>query len=159
MIPWTVVYQAFLSMGFFRKEYWSGLPFPSPGNLPDPGIKRRSPALQADTLPSEPPGKPSGPQRSMTIVIKSTEAWPRGATPCPRPGVVAKRSNPTSKEWQLHRCRRAERSCSTFKIRRCGREEIPLIQGKEQRLCFAGAAMKRHPRSKVRETQVRWKVL
>ena len=45
-------------MGFSRQEYWSGLPFPSPVDLPDPGIKPRSPALQADTLPSEPPGKP-----------------------------------------------------------------------------------------------------
>ena len=59
-IPWTVVYQVSLSMGFSRQEYWSGLPFPSPGDLPDPGIKPRSPALQADTLPSEPPGKPYG---------------------------------------------------------------------------------------------------
>ena len=57
-IPWTVVYQASLSMGFSRQEYWSGLPFPSPRDLPDPGIKPRSLALQADTLPSEPPGKP-----------------------------------------------------------------------------------------------------
>ena len=55
-IPWTVVYQASLSMGFSRQEYWSGLPFPSPGDLPDPGIKPRSPALQAGALPSEPPG-------------------------------------------------------------------------------------------------------
>ena len=45
-------------MGFSRREYWSGLPFPSPGDLPDPGIESRSPALQADALPSEPPGKP-----------------------------------------------------------------------------------------------------
>ena len=56
--PWIVAYQASLSMGFSRQEYWSGLPFPSPGDLPDPGIKPRSPALQADSLPSEPPGKP-----------------------------------------------------------------------------------------------------
>ena len=55
-IPWTVVYQASLSMGFSRQEYWSGLPFPSPGDLPDPGIKPRSPALQAGALPSEPLG-------------------------------------------------------------------------------------------------------
>ena len=53
-------YQAPLSMGFPRQEYWSGLPFPSPGNLPDPGIEPRSPALQADTLTSQPPGKPLG---------------------------------------------------------------------------------------------------
>ena len=45
-------------MGFSRQEYWSGLPFPSPGDLPNPGIEPRSPALQADALPSEPPGKP-----------------------------------------------------------------------------------------------------
>jgi len=45
-------------MGFSRQEYWSGLPFPSPGDLPDPRIKPRFPALQADALPSEPPGKP-----------------------------------------------------------------------------------------------------
>ena len=57
-IPWTVTYQAPPSMEFSRQEYWSGLPFPSPGDLPNPGIEPRSPALQADTLPSEPPGKP-----------------------------------------------------------------------------------------------------
>ena len=44
-------------MEFSRQEYWSGLPFPSPGDLPDPGIEPKSPALQADALPSEPPGK------------------------------------------------------------------------------------------------------
>ena len=56
MIPWTVACQASLSMGFSRQEYWSGLPFLSPRDLLDPGIEPRSPALQADTLPSEPPG-------------------------------------------------------------------------------------------------------
>ena len=56
--PWTVAYQASLSMGFSRQEYWSGLPFPSPGDLPNPGIKPESPALEADALTSEPPGKP-----------------------------------------------------------------------------------------------------
>ena len=55
--PWTVAYQAPLSMRFSRQEYWSGLPFPSPGDLPDPGIEPRSPALQGDALTSEPPGK------------------------------------------------------------------------------------------------------
>ena len=53
-LPWTVAYQASPSMGFSRQEYQSGLPFPSPGDLPNPGIESRSPALQADTLPSEP---------------------------------------------------------------------------------------------------------
>ena len=56
--PWTVACQAPPSMGFSRQEYWSGLPFPSPGDLPDPGTEPRSPALQADALLSEPPGKP-----------------------------------------------------------------------------------------------------
>ena len=50
--------QAPLSVGFSRQEYQSGFPFPSPGDLPNPGIEPRSPALQADSLPSEPPGKP-----------------------------------------------------------------------------------------------------
>ena len=59
------------------------------------------------------------------------------------------------KERRLHRCRRAERSYSTFKVRRGGHEEITLIQDKEQRLHFAGAAVKRYSKSKVRETQVR----
>ena len=57
--PWTVAYQALPSMGFCRQECWSGLPFPSLGDLPDPGIEPGSPALQADALPSEPPGKPN----------------------------------------------------------------------------------------------------
>ena len=57
--PWTVAYQAPLSMEFSRQEYWSGLLFPSPGDLPDPAIKPGFPALQADALPSEPPGKPN----------------------------------------------------------------------------------------------------
>ena len=54
---WTVACQAPLSMAFSRQEYWSGLPCPPPGDLPKPGIKPRSPSLQADSLPSEPPGK------------------------------------------------------------------------------------------------------
>ena len=61
-----------------------------------------------------------------------------------------------SKEQWLCGCRRAERSYSTFKVRRGGGEEIPLVQGKEQRLCFAGEAVKRYPMSKASETQVRW---
>ena len=59
--PWTVAYQALPSMGFSRQEYWSGLPFLSPGDLPNPGIEPGSPALQTDALPSEPPEKGSNP--------------------------------------------------------------------------------------------------
>ena len=55
--PWTAAYQAPPSMGFSRQEYWSGLPFPSPGDLPNPGTEPGSPALEADALTSEPPGK------------------------------------------------------------------------------------------------------
>ena len=69
---------------------------------------------------------------------ETAQEQPRGGTPRPRPGVVAVKSNPTSK------------------VRRGGGEEIPLIQGKEQQLRFAGAVLKRYPTSKVRETQVRW---
>ena len=59
MTPWTVALQAPLSMEFSKEEYWSGLPFPSSGDLPDPGIEPWSPALPADSLPSESPGKPN----------------------------------------------------------------------------------------------------
>ena len=55
--PLIVTHQAPLSMGFSRQEYWSELPFSSPGDLPDPGLELRSPALHVDTLLSEPPGK------------------------------------------------------------------------------------------------------
>ena len=63
-VKWSEVTQSCLthqapqSMEFSRQEYWSGLPFPSPGDLPNPGIKPESPTLQVDALPSEPPGKP-----------------------------------------------------------------------------------------------------
>ena len=55
--PWTAAYQALLSMRFSRQGYWSGLPFPSPGDLPNPGIEPRSPALQANSLLTELQGK------------------------------------------------------------------------------------------------------
>ena len=56
--PWTAAHQAPLSMGLSRQEYWSGVPLPPPGDLPDPGTEYRSPSLQADSLLSEPPGRP-----------------------------------------------------------------------------------------------------
>ena len=59
VIQWTVAYRAPLSMAFSRQEYWSGVPFPSPGDPPNPGIEPRSPALRADALLSDPPRKPS----------------------------------------------------------------------------------------------------
>ena len=66
--PWTVAHQAPQSTGFSRQEYWSGLPFPSPGDLPNPGIEPGSSALQADALLSEPPGKPIKPHSGHLIL-------------------------------------------------------------------------------------------
>ena len=73
-LPWTVAYQAPPSMGFSRQEYWSGLPFPSPVDLPDPGIKPWSPAFQADTLTSEPPGK--------SLNAKKQTGYPQSSESC-----------------------------------------------------------------------------
>ena len=74
--PWTVARQAPLSMGFSRQEYWSGLPFPSPGDLLDPGIEPRSPSLQADSLPPEPAGKPKiHESESRSVVSKSLQPY------------------------------------------------------------------------------------
>ena len=70
-IPRTIALLAPLSMEFSRQEYWSGLPFPSLGDLPDPGIKPRSPGLQADSLLLEPPGKPIYHQRAYQIISHS----------------------------------------------------------------------------------------
>ena len=69
--PWTVDYQARPAMGFSRQEYWSGLPFPSPGDLHDPGIEPGSPIFQADALTSEPPGKAQECSNYRTIELIS----------------------------------------------------------------------------------------
>ena len=68
---WTVAHQAPPSMGFSRQESWSGFPFPSPGDLPNPGIEPRSSALQADPLTSEPPGKPKLGNYSRRVSINN----------------------------------------------------------------------------------------
>ena len=68
--PRTVAYQDPQSMGFFRQEYWSRLLFPSPGDPPDPGTEPGSPTMQADALPSEPPGEPS----SVVVVVSVTQS-------------------------------------------------------------------------------------
>ena len=79
--PWTVAYQAPPSMGFPKQEYWSGLPFSSPGDLPSQGIEPGSPALQAHALPSEPPGKsilmphPGIKLRSLAVKAQSPNHW------------------------------------------------------------------------------------
>ena len=97
-----------------------------------------------------------GQQPKGATQVRGQGRWPGGATLCPRPGVAAGRSNPTSKEQWLHKRRRAWRSYPMLKVRKGGGEEIPLIQGKEQCLRFAGAAVKKYPMPKIRETQVRW---
>ena len=74
--PWTVAYQAPPSMEFSRQEYWSGLPFPSPGDLPDPGIEPRSPTFQADALTSEPPGKPKIAGRNINNLRYADDTTP-----------------------------------------------------------------------------------
>ena len=63
-------------MGFPRQEYWSGLPFPSSGDLPDPGIKPGSPTLEADALTSEPPGKMEVSLSKRQQLVMDREAWP-----------------------------------------------------------------------------------
>ena len=68
--PWTIASQAPQSMAFSRQECWSELPFPSPGDLPNPGIEPGSPALQPDALPSEPPGKPKTDYNYNAVLIK-----------------------------------------------------------------------------------------
>ena len=69
--PWTIAYQVLPSMGFSRQEYWSGLPFPSPGYLPNPGIEPRSPTLEADALTSDPPGKSMGSVKSLSMASQN----------------------------------------------------------------------------------------
>ena len=71
--PWMVAYQAPWSMGFSRQEYWSGLPFPTPGELPNPGIEPGSPALQTDALLSE----PLGGQRRKNSTLKPGKKRPQ----------------------------------------------------------------------------------
>ena len=96
--PWTIARQAPLSVGSSREEYWSGLPFPSPRDLPDPGIKPRSPALQVDSLPSGPTGKPTYPKYAAAAA-KSLQSCPTLCDPIdssppgsPVPGILQART-------------------------------------------------------------------
>ena len=94
--PWTLAHQAPLSMGFSRQEYWSGLPFPSPGDLPIPGIYPRSPTLQADSLPSEPPGKASKVQRMAEL------CWGHEKGRWRKPGTQGSGALPSSHPVRSH---------------------------------------------------------
>ena len=96
MAPWTVAYQAPLSMGFSRKEYRSGFPFPCPGDLPDPGIEPGSPALQADSVPSEPPGRPRKPTKGndSTLQLRGREKMLKHVS------IKDKRTDLCSRTWK-----------------------------------------------------------
>ena len=88
--PWTVARQASLSMGFPRQEYWSGLPFPFPGDLPDPGIEPMCPALAGGVFTTEIPGKPS----------ESLSPWKQKSDSCG--SVVTGQYNPwIRRKWHL----------------------------------------------------------
>ena len=90
--PWTVARQAPLSIEFSRPEYWSGLPFSSPGDLPNPGIEPRSPTFQPNSLPSQPPGKPTvlrGRCRAPHFTDETSSAGRGGRHTCPRHMVGA----------------------------------------------------------------------
>ena len=112
--PWTVAYHAPLSMGFSRQEYCSELPCPSPGDLPNPGIKPWSPTLQADSLPSEPPQKPIY-AMCVYAAAKSLQSCPTLCDPrdsslpgSPIPGILQARTlewvaMPSSRESSQHR--------------------------------------------------------
>ena len=93
--------------------------------------------------PSPKVGRATTEEQPRGGTARPTSGGPREASSRPRSGAAARRSNPTSKEQWPRGRRRAERTYSMFKVRRGGHEEIPLVQGKEQRLHFAGAAMKR----------------
>ena len=104
--PWTAAHQAPLSMGFSRQEYWGGLPRPPPGDLPNPGIKPRSPALQADSFPSEPPGKPKNiGVGSLTLfqgifLTQKTQPWIK-INKCGPINILAKTSSKQNLSFQL----------------------------------------------------------
>ena len=93
MTPWTVARQASLSMGSPRQEYWSGLPFPAPGALPDLGIEPRSPALKVVSLPTEPPEKHSVCMYSDEVQLMGL-GWCVAFAQLQRPGLVATETPP-----------------------------------------------------------------
>ena len=96
--PWTVAYQAALSVGFARQEYWSGFPSSSPGHLPDPEIEPRTSTMQADALPSEPPGKPP------------EEAWHCSISFCLSLRSIIEHDKPETKPSWIGLCTDAKRA-------------------------------------------------
>ena len=112
MTPWTVACQAPLSMGFSRQEYWGALPCPPPGNLPNPGIEPRSPTLQADSLPTEPLGKPKNTGVGSLPLLQGknqfssvTQSYPTLCDPMNRstPGPPVHHQLPEFTQTHVHR--------------------------------------------------------
>ena len=133
MTPWTVACQALLSLRFPKREYWSGLPFPSPGDLPDSGIEPTSPALQEDSLRTEPPGKLKA---RAFLEDEAMGRWgPLEAVTCPRKSLMSLALLSTS--------RRARASAQSSKLdtitkRPPGRHTLPsrsLCPAKEMLHC------------------------
>ena len=87
-IPWTVAHQASLSIEFSRQEYWSGLPFPPPRDLPDPGIKPASPALAGKFFTTEPPGKPQLGWYHLAHMWRMLLCCNKRPLKCPKEGQV-----------------------------------------------------------------------
>ena len=137
-IPWTVAYQAPPSMEFSSQEYWSGLPFPCPGDLRNPRIEPRSPSLQAGSLPSEPQGKLKRQQ------FRETEK---------QIGVAKVRGEHF--KWSSSRCGafRQGRSRWKAKERECGEWNPGVRRGRQGQACQSPSALKR----KLCFLQVQWK--
>ena len=131
--PWTVTYQAPPSMGFSRQEYWSGLPFPSPGDLPDPGIEPGSPTLQADPLTSEPPGKAPN---YLYWVWQSEESEPRVEPEDPWIRRKVKEADPQSCVW-LPSSEQPKSSLHLEKLVECSSHLILSILDLLFGLCFS----------------------
>ena len=120
--PWTVAHQAPPSMEFSRQEYWSGLPFPSPGDLPNPGIEPGSPALWADALPSEPPG-------NLTKAIIPLNISGHSKSDLAEQMPLVRVSGCLPVHWALNRTKRWGRVGFTLCLSRGARSLLPLNTG------------------------------
>ena len=109
---WIVAYQPPQSMEFSRQEYWSGLPFPSPRDLPNPGIEPGCPALQADALPSEPPGKPHSGVNGDILQEDFCHTHTQSPYPCGRPLLICTSTGNTQTQF-LHSLCVVPGSCCT----------------------------------------------
>ena len=115
--PWIVAHQAPLSMGFPRQEYWSWLPFPSTGDLPDPGIKPTSSALTGGLFTTEPPGKPNLRVRASQISLFHILAFLQWASIMLGSGATEMNlTQSLSSKWGQHLKERFERSATPFEV-------------------------------------------